>query len=67
MGGQQKCPLVATKTAHPRPTDLPTWGLVALAVQGLLGLPHRGDSFPGEGLGESDGVAGGLADVRVMQ
>jgi hypothetical protein len=35
-GGQQKCPLVATKTAHTRPTDLPTWGLVALAVRGVL-------------------------------
>ena len=33
-GGQWKCPLVAMKTAHSWPTDLPTWGLVALAMRG---------------------------------
>lgn len=30
-------------------------------------LAHRGDTFPGKGLGQLDGVAGGLTDVHVMQ
>ena len=32
VGGQQNCPLVATETARSWPTDLPTRGLVALAM-----------------------------------
>ena len=35
VGGQQKCPLVAMKTARSWPTDLPTKGLVALAMKRL--------------------------------
>lgn len=35
MGGQQKCPLVATKTARSWPTDLPTRGSVASAMKQL--------------------------------
>jgi len=34
IGGQQKCPLVATETAQSWPTDLPTGGSVALAMVG---------------------------------
>jgi hypothetical protein len=30
-------------------------------------LVQLGDSFSGEGLGEADGVAAGLADVGVVQ
>jgi hypothetical protein len=59
-GGHENCP-------RPRPTDLPTWGLVALAVRSLPGLVHRGDTFPGEGLSEPDRVARGLADVGMVQ
>jgi hypothetical protein len=33
VGGQQNCPLVAMRTARSWPTDLPTWGLVALAMK----------------------------------
>ncbi len=33
VGGQQKCPLVATKTAHSWPTDLPTRDSVASAMK----------------------------------
>ena len=32
LGGQQKCPLVATRTARSWPTDLPTGVSVALAL-----------------------------------
>ena len=32
VGGQQKCPLVATRTARSWPTDLPTGVSVALAM-----------------------------------
>ena len=66
MGGQQKCPLVAMKTAQSWPTDLPTRGLVALVMPRRRRLVHRGDPFPGEGLGEPDRVARGLADVCVV-
>ena len=58
---------MATKTAHPWPTDLPTGDSVALAVRGRHRLAHGRDPFPGKGLGESDGVARGLADVGVVQ
>jgi hypothetical protein len=57
IGGQQKCPLVAMKTAHVWPTDLPTWGSVALAMRDSRGLGHRCDALPSEGLGEANGVA----------
>ena len=67
MGGQQKCPLVAMKTAQSWPIDLPTMGLVALAMPRRRRLVHRGDSFPSEGLGEADGVARCLADVGVVE
>jgi hypothetical protein len=33
----------------------------------VLVLTHRGDALPGEGLGEADRVARGLADVCVVQ
>ncbi len=66
MDGHKKCPLVASKTARLWPIDLPTdwfrrdWPSLGWSVQ-------AGDSFSGEGLGEADGIAAGLADVGVVQ
>ena len=53
-GGHEMCPLAATGSARWWPPDVP--GLLA----------QRDHSFSGDGLGESDAVAAGLADVGVM-
>lgn len=42
VGGQQNCPLVATETARSWPTDLPTWGVVALAMRGRARFSSSG-------------------------
>jgi hypothetical protein len=54
-GGHEFCPLMATRSAQWWPSDVPG----RLLVQG----DH---SLPGEGLGEADAVAAGLADVGVV-
>ena len=54
-GGHEFCPLMATRSARWWPSDVAGWWLV------------QGDhSLPGEGLGEPDAVAAGLADVGVV-
>ena len=65
-GGHGKCPLVAMKTAHSWPTDLPTrvrrrWPCAQRV------LAHRCHALPGEGLREADRFARRLTDVSVVQ
>lgn len=55
-GGHENCPLVATRSARSWPTKRAWWWL----GQGVHPLA-------GHGLGESHAVAGGLADVGVVQ
>ena len=55
-GGQQKCSLVANRTARWSPGVLPV---------GLVGQWRH--PLAGGGLGEADAVAGGHDDVGVMQ
>ena len=57
----EKCPWVVTKTAHLWPVGLPTPGVVALANVGTRVSAHGGDSFPAQGLGQSDRFSAGLA------
>lgn len=57
-GGHENCPFAARSSAH--------WVVVDPAVW-RAGSVHRGDSFSGEGLGQADGVAAGLAEVGVVQ
>ena len=58
----RNCPETVIRTPRWWPSDLPGDGLQTR--RGRLG---RGDhSFPGEGLGEADTVAAGLADVGVV-
>ena len=53
-GGHERCPLAATGSAQWWPPDVPGW------------LAQRDHSLPGDGLGEADAVAAGLADVGVV-
>ena len=53
-GGHEVCPLAATGSAQWRPPDVPGW------------LAQRDHSPSGDGLGEADAVAAGLADVGVV-
>lgn len=64
MDGQRVCPLWASRTARRWPAGLPTWKWVAA---GNAGLVQWHDSLSGQGLGEADGVTGGLEDVCVVQ
>jgi len=58
-GGHENCPHAANRSAH--------LGFGGVGRAGCARLVHRGDSFPGEGLGEPDRVARGLTDVRVVE
>lgn len=58
------CPVVAMRSARWWPWDLPM-GLVATTAAGWSGQGVH--PLAGECLGEADGVAGGLADVRVVE
>ena len=53
-GGHERCPLVAIGSAQGWPPDVPGW------------LAQRDHSLSGDGLGEADAVAAGLADVGVV-
>ncbi len=57
-GGHENCPVLTT--------DLPTMVWQRWPCSGA-GSVHWGHAFPSEGLREEDGVARGLADVRVVQ
>ena len=65
VDGQCSGPLVATRTSHWWPVGLPAWAVLVLVT--VVGLVQWHDSLSVQGLGEADGVAGGLADVGVVQ
>lgn len=66
IGGHESCPLVANKNCPVADTNLPVLGMSATG--GSLDWSAQGfDPLSVQGLGQSDGITAGLAQVGVVQ